>query len=557
MEYIRGNALTFRYESQPETLFENISFSLSDGDRIGLIGDNGCGKTTLLDLIRGDLRPSTGDLIIPKNTTIGFLPQEVFFDEGTSLEEYLWQARPDLNDLKKQMAATRISSPRRADLVADFYAKGGDAFEAAMKKTLAGFDITEDKLRLAVSALSGGEKTKVALARILLIRPDVMLLDEPTNHLEIASLVWLEDFLRGLSKPYIIVSHDRRFLDNSADQIWEMHDKKLTMYSGSYSDYRDEKINQRQKQQAQYEQQQEKIDRLRDAARQRRDDANRMEKFKHKRSVSKKGALQKRDEGSGRGGARPTDRMRGAKAIEKRIEQMLEKDKVEKPRKIREPKISLSPSDVEGRFVLRIERLSKSFGKHKVFEKITLSVGNGIKLGIIGRNGSGKSTLLKIIVGEMTASSGSYRWSPQVSIGYYSQEHETLNAQNSILDEVLQGQQQEQTRARTILGRLNIRRDKALQTIGTLSIGEKSKTALAKILFSDANVLVLDEPTNHVELSAREALEDALEDYDGTVIIASHDRYLLDRIATAIYDIESDRHFAGGYAEYVGGEDTI
>jgi len=277
-----------------------------------------------------------------------------------------------------------------------------------------------------------------------------------------------------------------------------------------------------------------------------------MEKFKHKRSVSKKGGIQKRDEGSGRGGARPTDRMRAAKSIEKRIEQMLEKDRIEKPRKIRERKISLSQSDVEGRFVLHIEHLSKSFGDHRVLDDVTLNVGNGVKLGIIGRNGSGKSTLLKVLVGELAASEGSFIWSPQVSIGYYSQEHETLDPNKSILDEVLQGRQQEQTRARTILGRLNIRRNKVLQTIGTLSIGEKSKAALAKILFSDVNVLVMDEPTNHVELSARESLEDALDEYDGTVIIASHDRYLLDRIATAIYDMETGRYFPGGYVEYVG-----
>jgi len=229
MEYIRGHALTFRYPSQPETLFENISFSLSDGDRVGLIGDNGCGKTTLLDLIRGDIRDWSGDLNVGKNVTIGFLPQEVHFDEGTSVEEYLWRARGDLYDFKTRMAAAKVSDPRYADLVADFYARGGDVFNADLKKTLAGFDIAEDKLRLPVAALSGGEKTKIALARILLVRPDVMLLDEPTNHLEIASLVWLEKFLRDLTKPYIIVSHDRRFLDNCVDQIWEMHDKTIAM----------------------------------------------------------------------------------------------------------------------------------------------------------------------------------------------------------------------------------------------------------------------------------------------------------------------------------------
>jgi len=551
MEYIRGHSLTIRHEGQTETLFEDVSFSVSDGDRVGLIGDNGCGKTTLLDIIRGESAAYDGDLVVSKNVSLGFLPQEVRFGRHTPVEDYLWSARPDLHGPKREIAATDEADPGYADLVADFYARGGDVFAAEMKKTLSGFDIASNKLSLPISKLSGGEKTKIALARILLIRPDVMLLDEPTNHLEIASLEWLEGFLRGVSRPYIIVSHDRRFLDNCVDIIWELQEKHLTVFTGSYSDYRDEKSRRRQKQMDAYERQQHKIKKLQEAARERRDDADRMEKFKHKRSVSKKGSVQKRDAGSGRSGVSASSKMRAAKSVEKRIERMLEKDKVEKPRKIRKRKIELSPGDVGGRFVLRIKDLSMSFGSHRVFGNVSFSVPNGVKLGIIGRNGSGKSTLLKILVDELNPSSGSYRWNPQVSIGYYSQEHETLDEDNSILDEVSKGNQQEQTRARHILGRLHIRGDKVFQRIGTLSIGEMSKTALAKILFSDVNVLVLDEPTNHVELSAREALEDALDEYEGTVIIASHDRYLLDRVSSAIFDIEHNRYFAGSYREYV------
>ncbi len=551
MEYIRGHRLSFRYEGQTETVFDDISFSLSDDDRIGLIGDNGCGKTTLLDLVRGELAASHGNLNVARDITLGFLPQEVRFGQHTPMEEYLWSARPDLHDLKLKIASGDKADPRYADLVADFYARGGDIFTAEVEKTLSGFDIASDMLRLPVSRLSGGEKTKIALARILLARPDVMLLDEPTNHLEIASLEWLEEFLSGLSKPYIIVSHDRRFLDNCVDQIWELQEKHLTVFSGTYSDYRDEKARRRQKQMDAYDRQQQKIKRLQEAARERRDDADRMEKFKFKRSVTKKGRVCKRDAGSGRSGVSSSSKMRAAKSVEKRIERMLEKEKIEKPRKIRKRKIELSSADVGGRFVLRTNGLSKSFGSHRVFGDATLAVANGAKLGIIGRNGSGKSTLLKILVDELDATSGSFRWNPQVAIGYYSQEHETLDDDKTILEEVSQGNQQEQTRARHILGRLNIRGDKVFQKIGTLSIGEKSKTALARILFSNVNVLVLDEPTNHVELSAREALEEALDDYDGTVIIASHDRYLLGRVTTSIYDIEHNRYFAGSYCEYV------
>jgi ATP-binding cassette subfamily F protein 3 len=460
-------------------------------------------------------------------------------------------AREDLYPIKSRLEVLDKSSIEYADLISRFYDGGGGEFDAQVKKVLAGFDIEEAKLDLGVSRLSGGEKTKIALARILLRGPDIMLLDEPTNHLEIASLEWLEEYLRDGTIPYIVISHDRRFLDNCVKEIWELKNKKLNVYAGNYSFYKNERDLEIRRQQQQYENQQKKISQLKAAANKRRQEASSVENFKFKRSISKKGSVQKRDAGSGRSGVSSSDKMRAAKAVEKRIEQMLEKEKAEKPRLDRERKITFSTRPLKTPVVLKVRNLIRSFGEQTIFANINLSVGNQDRLGIIGRNGSGKSTFLKIITGNLDAGGGLYRWTPQAEIGYFSQEHETLDNSQTILDEVLQGNQAEQTRARWILGRLNIRRDKVFQTVGTLSMGERSKVALAKILFSDVNILILDEPTNHIELSAREAFEDALDEYQGVVIVASHDRYLLDRITLRIFDIEKNRLFEGGYSEYI------
>jgi ATP-binding cassette subfamily F protein 3 len=230
---------------------------------------------------------------------------------------------------------------------------------------------------------------------------------------------------------------------------------------------------------------------------------------------------------------------------------MIEKEQAEKPRLGKARKISLQTGNIGGRTVMRAEQLSKSFDSKIVFRNIDLSVDNGAKIGIIGRNGSGKSTLLNIIVGAIADYDGSVQWTPQAMVGYFSQEHENLDQRQTVLYELIQEQKEEQTRARAILARLNILHKKVFQSISSLSLGERSKVALAKILFSRPNVLVLDEPTNHLELSAREALEGALDDYEGTVIIASHDRYLLDRVTSEIFDIENNRHYPGTYSEYI------
>jgi ATP-binding cassette subfamily F protein 3 len=555
MEYIRGHNIGFRFEGQADILLEKVSFSLNDAAKIGVVGDNGCGKTTLLNIMLGNLKIASGDLIMRKGITIGYLPQEVDLSEAVKVHEYLRQARANLFQLLRKIENTDESTSEYANLISEYYECGGGEYDVEIKKILAGFDIGDDKFELPVASLSGGEKTKTAMARILLRQPDVMLLDEPTNHLEIASLVWLEEYLNSISIPYIVVSHDRRFLDKCVSEIWELNDKTLTVYAGNYSFFRVEKDLKFRQQLQKYENQQSKIRQLKSAADQRRQDATQMEKFKFSRSISKKGSVQKRDAGSGKTNPRSSGKMRSAKAVEKRIEKMLEKEKAETPRLEKERKVTFPAGELKSKVVIRTKDLSMAFGSHNVFRDVNLSIEGGTRLGIIGRNGSGKSTLLKIITGNLKDFSGSFRWAPRARIGYFSQEHETLDMSLTILEEVLQGKQEEQTRARWILGRLNIRGDKVFQTIESLSLGERSKVALAKILFSDVNVLVLDEPTNHIELSAREAFEEALQDFGGIVLIASHDRFLLDRISSEIYDIEENRHFAGGYSEYTRSRD--
>lgn len=541
MELVHATDIIFRFDGQVENLLEKVSFSIDESSRIGLVGDNGAGKTTLLDIIRGHLAISGGNLNISQGTAIGYLPQEVRLEVDITLRDYLWQADNKLFDLRRRLADSEKASPQYAEAVARFYDAGGGELDASIKKILAGFNISEDKLDITLTKLSGGEKTKVAMARILLQKPGLMLLDEPTNHLEIASLEWLDQYLPASSLPYIVVSHDRRFLDKCVLKIWELGNKNLTIYSGNYSFYKNRKETEIRRQIQRYENQQKKIKKLKEAAQQRRQQAARMEKFKLSRSVTKRGGIRKRDDGSGRSGVSSADKMRSARAVEKRIQQILEKDKVENPHLDRERKITFTSVPLKTPVVLKIESLKKSFGRHTVIKNLHMVVNNRARLGIIGCNGSGKTTLLRIITGYLKPTSGSFVWAPRAKVGYFSQEHETLDHTRSIIEEVLQGRQQGQSRARTILGRLNLRGDKVHQAIGTLSLGERSKVALAKILFSDANVLVLDEPTNHIEISAREAFEEALEDFTGTVIIASHDRYLLDRIALQVFDIENTR----------------
>lgn len=542
MEYIRANKISFCYKSQTEDVLTDISFSVNDKSRIGLIGNNGCGKTTVLRLISGEREPHSGNISISKDVKTGYVPQEITLDDSRTMSEYLWQSRPKFHQINNSLKQADQSSPEYANLISEYYELGIDHFEIEIEKIMAGFNLDSSLLSLELSKLSGGEKTKVALASLLLCGAELMLLDEPTNHLEIKSLSWLEEYLQNCGIPFIAVSHDRRFLDNCVNEIWELYDKDLTVFSGNYSFYKEYKEKERKRLQSEYESQKKKIRQLKEAAQ-----LSRQASASHQAQTGKEGNAPVYESI----GNEAKKAMMPAKRLEKRIRMMIEKEEAQKPFVEKERRISLHGDELKNPVVLTAEKLAKRFGDHPVFDDLNMNVKNGVKMGIIGPNGCGKTTLLRILNGLEKASSGSYRWAPRVKIGYYSQEHENLDSSKTILEEVLQGRYAEQTMARIILGRLNIRRDMVHQKIGKLSVGERSKVALAKILFSDFNILIFDEPTNHVELSAREAFEEALENYNGTVLLVSHDRYLLERITTEIFDMERNRLYQGSYGEYL------
>ena len=524
MSYIKVNNINFCYETQSENILEDVSFEIINSSQVGLIGKNGCGKTTILKLLKKEILPISGNVYFKKDLVFGFLPQEINLSENISVSDFLWKVNPTLFELKQKMENLwNFSEQEVVKIYSDFEKNRGYKFENRFKKTLSQFELDAEMLNRSLSSLSGGEKTKIAFCRIMLNSPDILLLDEPTNHLDIKTLNWLESYLQKISIPFLIISHDRRFLDNCVNEIWELENKTIQTFSGNYSFYKYEKENEFNRKMHQFEVQQKKIKQLRNTLTQRRSWA-----LNHQAQTGKEGFAPVYE--TIINPARSA--MKRAKNIETRIRKEIEKEESNKPFIAKKRKIQIHDSDLKSRFILKVEKLGKSFGSKNIFQDLSFAVQNHSRLSINGVNGSGKTTLIKILVGEIKDFSGLFSWNPQTKIGYYSQEFETLDEKKSIIEEVVHGNNEIQSEARTILGCLNIRNDKVHQKIKSLSIGERSKTALAKILVSDANVLLLDEPTNHLEISAREALEDALIKFNGAIIFVSHDRYLQEKLAT-------------------------
>ena len=529
MQYIKANNLRFCYETMVENLLDDISFEIHNTGRIGLIGKNGCGKTTILKLLMGKLKPTSGNIYFRNDLIFGFLPQEINLPENVSVSDYLWKVNPQLFRLKKKIDnLKKYSDEEIVNILSEFEKNRGYRFENRFEKLLSQFELEKEMLSRSLNSLSGGEKTKIAFCRIMLKEPDLVFMDEPTNHLDIKTLLWLENYLQKITVPFLIISHDRRFLDNCVNEIWELENKKLRIFSGNYSFYKNEKDTEFNRKLHRYEVQKRKIKQLKKTLTQRRSWA-----LNHQAQTGKEGFAPVYEMITNPA----KSAMKRAKNIETRIQKEIEKEESEKPFIEKKRKILIQESDLKSRYVLKVENLTKSFGSKNVFQNLSFSVHNHSRLAINGANGSGKSTLLKILVGEIADFKGKFSWNPQVKIGYYSQEFENLNEENSIIDEVIQGNYEIQSQARTILGSLNIRKDKVYQRITSLSIGERSKVALAKIIVSDANVLILDEPTNHLEISARVALEDALLGFSGTIIFVSHDRYLKEKLAKTYLDL--------------------
>ena len=540
MSIITASNISFTFPGAVAPVFTDLSFSVNSSSRIGLVGPNGCGKTTLLQILSGSLPGYSGHLLLKRGLRLATLPQEAGGRSQLSVYEFIKPqvaaVREALSQLEKR-ADEEAVAVRLAELHAEFAEIDGYAIEAEIARLFDEFSLALKILERPVESLSGGEKNQISLIRLLLDKPDFLLLDEPTNHLDVEALEWLEDYLQNLKIPWLVVSHDRRFLDNCCQTIWELKNASLSEYSGNYSFYRQEQDQLLQRRLLDARQAERQIDRLQRAAEKQRAEANRMENFKPSRDRTKNGGICKRDAGSAKALLRTQNKQRAATAMEQRLQRLADKAQAEKPFIEKKRSISFPERNLKNSCMLRVENLNKAYGDLQLFSDFSLTVLNGERLAIVGANGSGKSTLMRILAGYEAGDSGTINWAPEAVIGYHAQEFEQLDFSATVLNHVLAGDYAGQTRARTILGCLKLEKEKVDQQIALLSIGERSKTALARLLFMAPDVLLLDEPTNHLEIEAREALEAALVDFTGTIVMVSHDRYFVGRTSTRVIHI--------------------
>jgi ATP-binding cassette subfamily F protein 3 len=525
--------IAHNYSFGETSLFEKIRFDISRGDRIGLIGPNGCGKTTLLRIIAGELKPISGTMVRPKeHVEQGYLRQEVKESFAGSLFEYVFsvfaeaiEAKQARDGLEEEIGQSESISPdlgmRYSTANERFDSLGGPGLVRETEATLRGLGFNENQFKQPFDSLSGGEKTKASLARFLLGKPDFLIMDEPTNHLDRDSLEWLEQYLRNFPGTYLLVSHDRFFLDRTVDRILDLRRGRLREYKGDYSAYREQRDAEVERQRELFEQRRKKVRKLKAESQRRKVWSARKEKEKTG-AKKEKGFISHR-------AAKLAKR---AKAVEKRIEQAERIEKVEKP--FEEKKISLRFPEFKesSKAVLSVSELAKSFGEKELFSDLSFTVSRGENLCILGPNGSGKTTLLKIILGQEKPDAGQARLGHNVRIGYYDQERASLDSQKTILEEAVESDiSADQAWVRTILGALMLGGDAVYKKIRDLSEGEKGKVCIAKLLVSGANFLMLDEPTNHLDIDAREAVENALAQYPGTILFVSHDRFFIDNLA--------------------------
>ena len=517
-----------------EILFKNISFSIDEKDKIGVIGINGAGKTTLIKMLleeeENDVDPSTnqrGTISKKGNLRIGYLSQNINLNyENTVFDELMLVFGSVLEDYKKiQELSFRINlEPDNFDKIMEELAvvttryeqEEGYAIEYKVKQILNGLSVQEDLWKQKIGDLSGGQKSRVALGKILLEEPELLILDEPTNHLDLVAIEWLEKFLKDYNKAVMVVSHDRYFLDNVVGRIFEIEGHTLKTYKGNFTEYTIQKEVYLSGAMKAFEKEQEKIKQMEEYIR------------RYKAGIKSKQA-------------------RGRESLLNRMEKM--ENPVVNVRKMK-LKFDIERPSVDR--VLKIQNLSKSYDGKKIFQNLNLEIFRGERVGIIGKNGVGKSTLLKIINGTENPDSGVVTIGEKVTIGYYDQNHKGLDEKASILNEFMFNYPMSEEDVRRLAGGFLFPEEDVFKIIGSLSGGEKARVTLMKLILKKANFLVLDEPTNHLDIYSREVLEEALEDYQGTILIVSHDRYFLEGIVNTIYEITENgaEKFHGNYKEY-------
>lgn len=515
------------------------SFHIEDHEKAALVGPNGAGKSTLFKMIVGELPSDRGEVILTKGKTLGYLAQHQAMQSGSTIYEEVKLAKSDIIEMETQIRSielelkhlegdaltSRLETYNR--LTASFERQNGYAYESEINGVLKGLGFTENDFSKPVDTLSGGQKTRVSLGKLLLTKPDILLLDEPTNHLDLNSIAWLETYLLNYPGAVLIVSHDRYFLNKVVTKVLEIESGKLMTYNGNYSDYATKK------------------QQLRDA--QIKEYLNQQQEIKHQEAVIEK--------------LRSFNREKSIKRAESR-EKMLEKIRpVEKPFEANnEIHFTLEPSCVSGNDVLSVEHLSKSFPNQVLFQDISFDIKRGERVAIIGDNGTGKTTLLKILNQVISADSGSFTLGTNVAIGYYDQEHHVLHMEKTIFDEISDDYPDlTNTKIRNMLAAFLFTGDDVFKRIGDLSGGERGRVSLAKLMLSKANFLILDEPTNHLDIPSKEILEKALNNYTGTILYVSHDRYFINQTATRILDLVNQTfvNYIGNYDYYLEKKDEL
>lgn len=522
-----------------QVIFSDATFHINDGERAALVGSNGTGKTTLLRIIVGELTADGGEITTAKDKTIGYLPQQQGYHSENSIYEELLEVKKDIVELDRSIRALEQQMPQASGdeleallekyhrLQTEFEARDGYACKSQIMGIINGLGFDGADVDQCINTLSGGQKTRVALGKLLLLEPDLLILDEPTNHLDLSSIEWLENYLANYKGSVLIVSHDRYFLDRISEKVIEIDHGTITVFSGNYSDYAKKKEQLRNNLRKQYE--------------------NYERMVKHQEAVIEK--------------LRSFNREKSIKRAESR-EKMLEKmTPVEKPAEQgRTIHFELSPEKVSGHDVLFVEDFAKSFGENHLFEHVTFDLRRGQRAAIIGKNGTGKTTLLKILCQELPPDRGSARFGTNVEIGYYDQEHNVLHDDKTIFDEIHDDYPDlNNTKIRNVLAAFLFTGDDVYKKISLLSGGEKGRVSLAKLMLSKANLLLLDEPTNHLDIESKEILEEALNNYTGTVLFVSHDRYFIQKTATKILDLTGNAllSYDGDYAWYLEKKETV
>lgn len=517
-------AVGLKKEFGIEVLFDNVTFEVARGDKVGFVGPNGAGKSTLMRCLLG-LEELDGGTVDLGAASVGYVEQQADFCDGTLYDEFL-RAFDDVLALarKKKELERRIEKESDEGLLEDygrvvnrFENLGGYDFESRIRRTAFGLGFTEADFEKKVAHFSGGQKTRICLAKALLREPDFLFLDEPTNHLDIQMIQWLEGFLWSYSGGVLIISHDRYFLDRVATRILELDAKTVTNYAGNYTYYKKVKSERRAALVSAYEKQQEHIKKTEEYIR------------RYRAGIKSKQA-------------------RGRESQLKRLERI-----VLPPEAATFDYFALAKPPECAQRVAELEEVSFSFGEHEIFSDISLLIRNGDGVALVGPNGAGKTTLLRLLVGELAPQSGRVKIGSRVKIGYFSQQHEGLHPENTVLDEIMYEFGLDEEQARRYLGAFLFHGDEVLRRISMLSGGEQSRVAFLKLMLTGANFLVLDEPTNHLDIPAREAVEEALMAYPGTFLAVSHDRYFLDKAANCTFELEDGRltEYEGGYSYYL------